>query len=166
MLEGSGRIRDLTYYEILTRPLKRFGTADKDTRVPTLAAFLTLARSRAMLIHLDVKEPGLQEEIARMLDEADMWDHIVEVNAGNAEKLRNHPKVKLIAYKGWWPEGKYSENADAMRDFMSKPGGMIFTKDPRAAVKMLERKPDPKPMPDGLRAWWTAKGIVSTRPAE
>lgn len=165
-LEGSGRIRDLTYYEILTKPLKRTGTAGKETRVPTLAAFLVLARERAMLIHLDVKEPGLQEEIARMLDEADMWDHLVEVNWGNADTLRSHPKVKLLAYKGWWPEGKHAEDPAAIRNFLSNEGTMIFTKDPRAAIKGLDRKPvEPVPLPKSVRAMWTAQGVVATRPA-
>jgi hypothetical protein len=177
MLAGSGRIKDLTYYEILALPMKRHGTADKNTRVPTLAAFLVLARQRAMLIHLDVKEPGLQDEIARMFDEADMWDHIVEVNGGNAERLRPHAKVKLLPYKGWWPEGKYADDPDAIRDFLSKPGQMVFTKDPRSAVKALRRgksetKPESShartalPFPEGIRTLWSAAGIVQTQPGQ
>lgn len=174
MLAGSGRIKDLTYYEILTRPMKRHGTADKDTRVPTLAAFLVLARQRAMLIHLDVKEPGLQDEIMRMLDEADMWDHIVEVNGGNADRLRPHAKVRLLPYKGWWPEGKFADDPDAARDCLSKPGRMVFTKDPRAAVRALRfARPETRPggdeaappLPDGIRAPWLPAEVPGSRPA-
>ncbi len=169
-VEGTGRIKELTYYEILSRPMKRYGLADEQTRVPTLTAFLELARRRAMLIHLDVKEAGLQDEIARRLDQADMWDHIVEVNAANAERLRSHAKVKLLPYKGWWPEGKQAEDPEAIREFLSKPGRMAITDDPRPAVKALgdrelRMRQVPQKLPTTLRATWSPTGIVQTQPA-
>ena len=161
MIAGEGKLKDMTYYEILSRGMtKTFGTANKETRVPTLAAFLALARQRCMLLHLDVKEAGLQEEIERMFDEADIWDHVVEVNAGNAERLRSHPKVKLLPYKGWWPEGKYAEDPAAAQDVMGRDGVMVFTKEPGAAVKML-KKPVPTtlvPLPKNLRVPWKPEG--------
>lgn len=159
---GSGKVRDLTYYELLSKtPKQVYGTATRETRPPTLAAVLLLARQRAALIHLDVKEPGLQDEIERMLNEADMWEHIVEVNYGNAERLRDHPKVNLIPYKGWWPEGEHARQPDAIRHHLSREGGMVFTKDPRPALEWFEREEKKVPLPDGIRAYWTPDGIVS-----
>lgn len=161
MIPGEGKLKGMTYYEILSRGMtKTFGTANKETRVPTLAAFLALARQRCMLLHLDVKEAGLQEEIERMFDEADIWDHVVEVNAGNAERLRSHPKVKLLPYKGWWPEGKYAEDPAAAKDVMGRDGVMVFTKEPGAAVKMLKKPvpPAPVPLPKNLRVLWKPEG--------
>lgn len=143
MLEGSGRVRDLSHEELAAMPFRRpFGPARRRTRVPTLAAFLELARQRAMLIHLDVKEPGLQDEIGRMLDEADMWDHIVEVNAGNAERLREHPKVKLIPYKGWFPDNVKRPGDPGVAEFLARDGGMVFVKnDPSLVARILGRTP-------------------------
>ena len=96
-----------------------------------------------------------------MLDKADVWDHIVEVNAGNAERLRGHDKVKLLSYKGWAPEGEHAESPDAIRNQLPKPGDMIFCKDPRLLAKLLQRPmTDPKPLPPGLRAVWTPGGML------
>ncbi|HRR87226.1 MAG TPA: glycerophosphodiester phosphodiesterase family protein, partial [Phycisphaerae bacterium] len=163
MIPGEGKLKDMTYYEILSRGMtKTFGTADKNTRVPTLAAFIVLARQRCMLLHLDVKEAGLQDDIIHMFEEADIWDHVVEVNAGNAERIRAHPKVKLLPYKGWWPEGEHAEDPAAAKDVMGKAGVMVFTKEPGAAVKMLN-KPVPSapvPLPRNLRVMWTPEGPI------
>ncbi len=163
VIAGEGKLKDLTYYEILGRGMTRiFGTANKDTRVPTLAAFLALARQRCMLLHLDVKEAGLQDEIMAMLDEADVWEHIVEVNVGNAEKIRSHSKVKLLPYKGWWPAGKDAEDPDMARSTLAKPGVMIICEEPGAAVKMLKKPvpPAPVPLPGSLRVLWKPEGPV------
>ena len=165
MTTCSGKARSRTYYELLQcRFSKVFGQADDTTRIPTLAAVLVLARQRAALLHLDVKESGLEDAIERMFDEADVWDHVVEVNAGNAERLRGHPKVRLLPYKGWFPQGKYENDPAAHRDMLSKSGVMIFCEDPRAAVAALKRTvPDPVPLPMNLRVEWTPAGPVTTR---
>src|SRR2546427_748783 len=71
VVQGDGPVSALTYYELLRRPLKApYGSADDTTRPPTLAAFLALARQRAMLLHLDIKEPGLEDDINSLLDAA------------------------------------------------------------------------------------------------
>jgi hypothetical protein len=167
MLEGSGKLKNMTYYEILTTPLKIKGTATKETRVPTLAAFLVLARQRAMLIHLDTKEPGIQDEMIRMFEEADMWDHLVEVNGGNAEKIRSHPKVKLLPYKGWVPDGKEAANPKYIKSALERQGAMLISVDPRATLRYLKKQgPEkPVPLPKNVRAWWTPEGLASTRPS-
>lgn len=167
MLEGSGKLKNMTYYEILTTPLKIKGTATKETRVPTLAAFLVLARQRAMLIHLDTKESGIQDEMIRMFEEADMWDHLVEVNGGNAERVRSHPKVKLLPYKGWVPDGKEAANPEYIRSALERNGAMLISVDPRATLRYLKKQgPEkPVPLPKNVRAWWTPAGLASTRPS-
>jgi hypothetical protein len=142
-------------------PKQISGRATKETRPPTLAAFVEIARQHAMLLHLDVKEAGLQDEIMRMLDEADAWDQVVEVNAGNADRIRAHAKVKLLPYKGWAPEGKYADDPDAIRHALSRDGVMIFTKDPRPVVEFLNRPvSDPTPIPQRTRAPWIPGGVV------
>lgn len=154
MLAGSGKIRNLTYDELSSMPFHNpYGTANGDTRVPTLAAFLELARQRAMLIHLDVKVSGLQDELERLFDEADIWDHLVEVNAGNAERLRDHPKVTLIPYKGWLPGHVTEPDDEAVAPFLAQEGGMIFVKkDPGLVAKILGREPRlAVPLPDTVR---------------
>jgi hypothetical protein len=175
---GSGEVRDVTYYELLKlTPSRIYGRANKNTRPPTLTALLVLARRRAMLLHLDIKEAGIQNEIANMLDKMDMWDHIVAVNARNADRLRppndsnnsdpNAPynKVRLIPYKGWTPtcDGSDEEIIKAILKWLpTKPGKqMVFCKDPRLPAKAMGKSPHkPIPIPENLRAWWGPNSIV------
>jgi len=126
-------------------------------RVPTLAAIFELARQKDILIHLDVKEAGLQEDLIQLIDDADIWDHLVEVNAGHADKIRNHPKVQLIPYKGWFPE---NNNPESHANFMKQPGRMVFLKkDPTPAVKYLGRTaPGDSELPANLWATWYPDG--------
>src|SRR5258707_9675355 len=85
LTDGFGSVSQLTYHELLSlTPRFRYGTATRQTRPPTFAAVLALARQRAMLLHLDIKEPNLEVEIAKLLDAADAWDHVVAVNTANA----------------------------------------------------------------------------------
>jgi glycerophosphoryl diester phosphodiesterase len=66
LTEGFGAVNQITYYELLElKPRFRYGKARSNTRPPTFAAVLALARQRAMLLHLDLKEPGLEDDIAR-----------------------------------------------------------------------------------------------------
>ncbi|MBN1420640.1 MAG: PD40 domain-containing protein [Planctomycetes bacterium] len=162
MTKGQGRVSDLTYFQLLElTPKTVFGRGTPETRPPTLAALLSLARERAMLLHLDVKEPGLQDEIIAMLDAADVWDHLVEVNAGNADRIRSHERVRLLSYKGWWPEGPYAEDPEAIRHFLDQEGDMAIAKDPRPAARALKKIiPLPAPIPESLRAMWSPDGIV------
>jgi len=167
MPDGKGKVKGLTYYELLRHRFKRvFGPADEDTRIPTLAAVLVLVRQRAALLHLDVKEPGLEDDIRRIFDAADVWDHVVEVNTYNTEALRRNPQLRLMPYKGWFPQGPQAEDPEAIRTFLARPGRMIICEDPRAAVRALNRRPgQPVPVPRGLRAEWSPAGVLTTRPS-
>jgi hypothetical protein len=154
MTSCSGNVSERSYVELLQCRLT--GGSAASTRIPTLAALLVLARQRAMLLHLDVKEPDLQDAIERLLDEAEVWEHIVEVNAGNAERLRAHPKVKLLRYKGWLPQGGREPDRPAIARFLAQPGDMVFCKDdPVWAVEALGRtRPQAVPLsPEFFTRW-------------
>ncbi|HAK95076.1 MAG TPA: hypothetical protein DCM87_08765 [Planctomycetes bacterium] len=142
----SGSARGLTYRELLACPLK-----GSEAKIPTLVSVLELARRRAALLHLDVKEPGLQDDIARLLDAAGMWDHLVEVNAGNAERIRASATTHLLRYKGWLPDD------DAhVRGFLEREGEMVFVKeDPARALAALGRGAvEAVPLPPDLEQDW------------
>lgn len=142
----SGSAMGRTYRELLACPLK-----GSPAKIPTLVSVFELARQRAALLHLDVKEPGLEEDIARLLDAADLWDHIVEVNPGNAESIRGSPKARLLRYKGWLPD----EDAH-VPGFLAREGEMVFVKeDPERALRALGRGPaEPVPLPEGIETEW------------
>ncbi len=155
LTNGFGEVSQLTYYELLSlKPRFIYGTANAQTRPPTFAALLALARQGAMLLHLDVKEPNLDDELASLLESADAWDHVVAVNTQNAAKLAQHPKLKLLRYKG---PGLYENRRDvdpeSVNAQLARPGEMIMVDDPRVAARELKRPAyAPIPLPSGLRA--------------
>lgn len=158
MTDALGPINRYTYAELLRLKFRPGYRAKSDTRIPTLAAVLQLARQRAMLLHLDVKEPGLEDNIIRLLDDADVWDHVVAINESNATALRKNPKVHLLAYKAWgWQEGRMDMSPEKVRDGLAKPGDMIMVDYPRVAVRELKRTMLHIPLPDNLRAPWPSK---------
>jgi hypothetical protein len=164
LTHGFGAVNQLTYYELLAlEPRLLFGHATNETRPPTFVALLALARQRAMLLHLDVKEPNLDDEIASLLEAADVWDHVIAVNTQMAPKLSKHPKIKMLRYK----TGLYQERRDVdpekVHASLPLPGEMIIVDDPRVAARELQRPAfDPVPLPDGLHSSWPPRFISST----
>lgn len=155
MTDALGPVSQYTYAELLRIEFRPGYSAGPDTRIPTLASVLELARQRAMLLHLDVKEPGLEEDITKLLDAADVWDHVVAINESNAASLRKNPEVHLLAYKAFgWQEGRMDMNPEKVVDGLAKPGHMIMVDDPRVAARELGRKTLHVPLPDNLRASW------------
>jgi hypothetical protein len=159
---GGGKGSEMTYSEIASCKVR--GAGD-EVRVPTFAALLVLARQRAMLLHLDVKEPGLQDDIIKMLDEADVWDHLAEVNGGNADRIRNNEKTKLLQYKGWFPQDETDPNSDAVKNFLASDGNMVFCKyDPTVVAQIMGRKPvKPVPLPKEIYEEWGPGGVSSEK---
>ena len=160
-IEGQGPVKDLTYHDLLRHRLKTYGTADASTGPPTLAAVLHLARHRAMLLHLDIKEPGIDGDVAKLLDEGDVWDHVVHINDYNSDRLRGDPRFKPLGYKGWLEEAGDTD-ADR-RAFLARPPKMIFVGgDPADAAKLLGRPAiEPVPLPGDIRSDGPASGPAS-----
>ncbi len=146
---GFGAVSQLTCDELAAlRPQRQSGRA-LFGGAPTFAALLELARQRAMLLHLDVKEPGLEDDIARQFDGADAWDHVVSINSYNTARLRTNSKLKLLAYKGpGLSEARRDMDPAAVQAQLAQPGQMIMVDDPRVAVRALRRDPyQPMPLP-------------------
>jgi hypothetical protein len=164
LTDGFGSVEEISYYELLSlSPRQRYGTATASTRPPTLAAVLVLARQRAMLLHLDIKQAGLDAEIARLLTETDMWDHVVHINAPTAPDLIRDPRYKPLTYR---VPGLYADRKDmdpeAVREALQQPGEMIMVDDPRVAARLLQRPAyRPVPLPAGLRADWQPRRALS-----
>ena len=157
LTDGFGEVEDLSYTDLLAlRPQFVHGTATGRTRPPTFAALLVLARQRAMLLHLDVKRPGLDDDIARFLDEADMWDHIVAVNTETLPKLMANPKLRLLRYKGAVYESRRDADPTAVTAALARPGQILMLEDPRLAAYRLKRGAYPAvPLPREVFAEWT-----------
>jgi hypothetical protein len=155
MTDALGPISQYTYAELSAVEFRSVYGAKPHTRIPPLAAVLELARQRAMLLHLDVKEPGLEKDIGDLLDVADVWDHVVSINQSHATELRKNPKARCLVYKPFgWQEGRMDLNPERVKDGLAKPGNMIMVDDPRVVAWKLKRKTLRVPLPDHLRAPW------------
>lgn len=166
LLDTVGEIGELTFAELMrTHPRLREGRVLACHGPPTFAALLELARQRAMLLHLDIKEPGLEGDIAAFLDQADAWDHVVSINVYNATNLLQNPKLKLLPYKTGLFENRRDMDPEAVRAALPGTGEMIIVDDPRVAARALKRAPhQPVPLPKGLCAELKA-AVSPPRPA-
>jgi hypothetical protein len=106
-----------------------------------------------MLLHLDLKEPGLEPGVARLLDVTDTWDHVVSVNRSNATNLLQHPKLRLLEYKGpGLYDGRKDVDPASIEAILTQPGQMLLVDDPRVAVLVMRREPyAPRPLLRNLR---------------
>ena len=155
--DGFGAVPQLTYYELLSLvPRQSYGTATSRTRPPTFAALAVLAREREMLLHLDVKEPGLDDALAAHLTQAGIWDHVVAVNAANAPRLAADRRFVPLKYKGpGLYAGRQDVNPDAVTAQLAQPGEMLMVDDPRVAAQVLQRAPSrSRPLGKHLQRQW------------
>jgi len=152
LLDAVGEISEMTFAELMEVSSRLpFNRVLPCHAPPTFAALLELARQRAMLLHLDIKEPGLEADIAALLDQADAWDHIVSVNLYNATNILQNPKLNLLKYKTGLFEGRRDMDPAAVHAALPAPGEMIIVDDPRVAARALKRHAyQPAPLPQGL----------------
>lgn len=159
-MNESGKISEMSYYDLLKFKYK--DSPSDNTRIPTLAAFIELVRQRAMLLHLDIKAGGLQEDLIKAFDEADIWDHIVNINAYNSDKIMANPKANVLEYKGWIEEGGNIEEPNVLKNFLNRNGGLVFCKyDPTKYAKLMGKKIEGEvALPANIWAYWTPEGVV------
>jgi len=148
LTDGLGTVSDLSYAELRLlrfnpevvppRRSRRRPSSSLD-RPPTFRELLCLAARHAALLHLDVKEPGLEEAILRELEAADAFDQVVALSPYNTERLRRDPRFHLLPYRGGTLEDGSDLDPAAIRRLLARPGRMIMVDDPRLALTELGR---------------------------
>lgn len=140
LLMGFGRVRDYDLPGLLALEPVRWRGRPQGGAVATFADLLHLVRERAMLLHLDLKEPGLEAEVAGQLADADVWAHVVSINEAHAATLRQDPRFEPLRYKA---PGLQADRLDvdpaAVRAALAADGDMILVDDPRVATHVLAR---------------------------
>jgi glycerophosphoryl diester phosphodiesterase len=166
--DGFGPPDWYTYCDLLQVKFRPYGTATSDTRIPTFAALVELARQRSMLIWLDIKVPGAEDEIARILDEADAWDHVINAERYNSEKLHKNPKLIHLHCLKWLFEENHADwDPKRMASLLPPAGKAIMVDDPRVAVRALGRTPyAPVPLPQTVYADWQPADPPKDWPAD
>jgi len=147
LLDAFGRIPDFYHEELLLhRHNSPQGLTAPEERVPTFRATLALARQHAALLHLDIKEPGIDAEVLRALRDADMLDHVVSINHYNSETIRQEARIRPLPYKKGLDDGDC--DPEPVRAALELPGQMVMLDDPRLTLTELGRPASPpKPAP-------------------
>jgi len=146
LLDGVGSVEDSYYEELLLYTFTSLPTpAARTERVPTLRDALQLVRDHAGLLHLDIKNPGIDDELLEELRKADILDHVVTYNDYNSDAFRQAAIGKL-PFKGSLMEAD-AEPREA-KAMLQRPGKMVILDDPRALLTVLGKVPvkiSPKP---------------------
>jgi S-formylglutathione hydrolase FrmB len=140
LLEAYGTVAETTWAELRSFPFREPGPLGKDCRIPTLREVLLWHRRHGALVHLDIKEPGLDQAIAELLEELDMWDHVAFCNDYNSAALLKHPKLKLLRYRGGLFQDRLEVDPAAIAAVLKRPGEGVIVDDPRGVLLALGRR--------------------------
>jgi hypothetical protein len=143
LLQAYGAVNEVSWQQLQSFRFRDPGPFGDHCRIPTLREVLLLHRRYGGLLHLDIKEPGLDKAIAALLDELDMWDHVAFSNDANAGILRGHRKLNLLRYKAGLFDGRLDVDPVAIAAALKKPGDGLIVDDPRAAAVTLGRRLGP-----------------------
>jgi glycerophosphoryl diester phosphodiesterase len=148
ILEAYGDVSDYTWNQLQRFRFRRPGPFAAACRIPTLREVFALHRDHAGLMHLDIKQPNLGRNIAALLTEMDLWEHVVALTQqapAIARDRRYHP----LRYKG----SLYLDRSEVDPDLISRklklPGNSVIVDDPRGVLRALGRPiglPSKKPV--------------------
>ncbi len=150
--DGFGRMRDATFRELVSLKPQIVHGRPLFSSPPTFPALLDVARQQNMLLDLHLREPGLESDVARLLEEADAWDHVIHVSGPNTGRPAEDPRLRPLAYKARLCEHGRDMDPAAVAAALAQPGEMILVDDPRVAARLLSRAPyQPQPYTATLR---------------
>ncbi|MEZ6044381.1 MAG: glycerophosphodiester phosphodiesterase family protein [Planctomycetaceae bacterium] len=153
ILTAYGDVSDYTWEELQRIPFRNPGKFGAYARIPTLREVLELHRDQAGLVFLDIKRPGLGESIGVLLEELDMWDHVV-----SAPSQLQDSRIKYNTGS----TGLYLDHAEVFAGILkntispNQPGQQYLVDDPRGLVTAFGREsqiPSDKPYKDKLSKW-------------
>jgi hypothetical protein len=139
-LEAYGDVSDVTWEELRAFRFRSPGRFGDHCWIPTLVEVLELHRRHAGFIHLDIKRPGLDQEIADLVTRMDMWDHVAYCNDENAGAIVSDPRLKLRRYKGSLYPDRSEVFPQAIEAMLKQTGDGVIVDDPRGAILALGRK--------------------------
>ncbi len=151
LLDAYGDVSDYTWDELQKFSFRNPGRFGKHCRIPTLREVFELHRDHAGLMQLDVKRPGLVESISQLLDEMDMWDHVILAPSDFTD-----PRIQRTRGKAGLYLDRTEVDATAIAAALKRPKGRIILEDPRGVALALGRtiaKPSNRPVKDEIALW-------------
>jgi hypothetical protein len=106
-----------------------------------LIEVFNLHRQYGGLMHLDIKQPGIDKSIAELLTRMGLWDHVAYCNRENAGAVLEDSRLKLCRYKA---PGLYLDRGEVFPEVIAAalqaPGDGLIVDDPRGVAVALGRK--------------------------
>jgi hypothetical protein len=144
------RIEDLTLVEALSLDVgKRFGTQWRGIHPPLLKDVLRFAKANQLRLYLDIKTPGIYEEVLQQVKQADCMP-LVTHTGGQVPK--NNYKHPLPFIEGWNYTGGGEEDPEILRLALEayrekRPNETfgIMADDARAWSQVLQRTLEHRP---------------------
>ena len=139
ILAAYGDVSDYTWNELSRFRFRRPGPFGMHTRIPTLAEVFELHRKYAGLMHLDIKRPVLDHKIAQMLDQFDLWEHVMSAPAENGQTIVKDARYKPLKYKAQLYSDHRDVDTGEIETAMKLEGTALILDDPRAAIVVSGR---------------------------
>jgi len=140
ILQAYGDVGEHKWNDLKPDRFRTPGRFGNQCKIPTLVEVFELHRRHAGLLHLDIKRPKLDEDIANLLTKMDMWDHVGYCNSETGGVILRDPRYKPRRYKG----GLYLDHGEvfpeAIEAMVKKPGDGVIVDDPRGVAVSLGRK--------------------------
>ncbi len=139
----TGKIEEMTLEETLRLDVgERFGPQWRGIRLPFFGDLLRFAKANDLLLYLDIKTPGIYEEVMQVVKLAGCL-RLVYATGGQVPQGNYHLPIPWIA--GWNYSDGGEEDPDRMREAIAKaPKGVygIMCDDARSIVRALGRHPE------------------------
>ena len=142
VLDGFGNVADLTYGELLAMSFRDpYGVTRANEHVPTLRDSLELIDRYNGLIHLDIKVPGIDQQVHDLLAELNLLQNVVTVNDYNSERVLADSRIAVLPSQGSLIHGNNDYDAEAVGEHLARrPIGTFLVDDARCAAALLGRQ--------------------------
>jgi hypothetical protein len=136
------RFEDLTLAEIRQLPLDaRWGAGMRATPVVMLRDALDFVHENSLLVFLDIKSPGFDEEIVKLLDATQTRGLVVA-----PDRLRERDSVPMYSDWGYLRGGEEDRSQmEQLADAIRERAVMVMADDARLLSDALRRRPARRP---------------------
>jgi len=164
LLEGYGDVSEYQWEDLQKLKFRDPGKFGRYTRIPTLREVFELHREHSGLMFLDIKRPGLNEAIGKLLDEYDMWDHVVHAPGDFSD-----PRIKRTRSRAGMYLDRTEVDDEAIAKVLTMPGERILLEYPQLVARALGRNVSPAsegPVKDEIAVWATSESPRDSRSTE
>lgn len=158
-------LSQMTLLDLQQVPFRFPQSAGIYARVPTIAEVLVVHLRHAGLLHLDIKDAGVHDQLVALLDVLDLWEHVTRIN-GQAEVVE-----RLVTNPAYRPGGQQlnakEDRADldlvAMQEFTStlEASEALFVGDPSMALHARGNVPGAAALTPVRKTWPALMPIAS-----